>query len=604
MANSRPSRSSPITLAEKNAKTLQGSAPVSNQVKDVVSARAYLEKKGYCTKDQNIHVTLLATIALQLSLEKFDAQDAHNALRALSFLLGVQAENELAERIAEAVLQKVDEGIRQMPAVEALEAAARECGGAATQAKDAFEDFKEDCQDLSRKLSDAAEEVTQAIPTTTDRAHSTDPNQRPTGLGHQQTSYAKVLAQTWTPPSRNMTPPRANNLQILLDQAPGVDSNGLQDLTEKELVAKANMAVVLLANEMEGVPEGVEFLSAIKLQHGGILFKLGTEEGAEWVRRDGKDGFLAKMGGTSVVKERAATVVVPYVPVTFEPEMDGALREVERNSHLKEGSIVKATYIKPKHRRAHGQKVAHAMITFRSLEEANRALRFGMLIEGKQVWGRKKLPQPTRCYKCQAIGVTHMAFECQADHDTCGRCGGNHRATECTATDQTKFKCANCTQTGHGPGDRDCPTMKRAVLELIKRNPVSQLPYFPTSNPETWEQEEQHADIYNDSQNATWVNEDGTYGGGWNEIQGGKARKGTGRLAGGKAGAGGGTTYQVGARGPDRGYQKAGGGRGATRWTGDGMRQTELDMNTLQLPGAENQSSTANGEAESTPNHV
>lgn len=394
-----------------------------------------------------------------------------------------------------------------------------------------------------------------------------------------------------------------NNLQILLDQVSGAESNGLQDLTEKKLVAKANMVVVLLANETEGVPDGVEFLLAMKLQHGGILFKLETMEGAEWVRGNGKDGFLAKMGGTLVVKERTATVVVPYVPVTFKPEMDGALREVKHNSQLKEGSIVKATYIKPKHRRAQGQKVAHVMITFRNINEANHTLQFRMLIEGKQVWGRKKLPQPTRCYKCQAIGVTHMASDCWADHDTCGQCGGNHRATDCIATDQSKFNCTNCKQTGHGPGDRDCPTTKQAVLKMIQRNPVSQLPYFPTSNSKTWEWEQQ-VDTYNSPQNATCINDDGTYGGGWTEVHGGKGGKGTGRLGGGKAGAGGRTTYQVGARGPDRGYQKAAGGRGATRWTGDGMRQTELNMNTLQLSEADKQSSVANEEAGNTLNHV
>jgi len=206
MANTHPSRSSSTALATKNAKTLQGSAPTTSQVKDMATARTYLELRGYCTKDQNIHITLLATIALQLSLVKFDAQDSHDALWALSFLLGVQDENKLAERIAEAVLQKVDEGIRQMPAVESLEAAARECGGTATQAKEAFEEFKDDCQDLSRKLSDVAEEVAQSIPATIDRG-PTIPGQRPTDSGRPQTSYAQALStQTWTPPTWNRTP--------------------------------------------------------------------------------------------------------------------------------------------------------------------------------------------------------------------------------------------------------------------------------------------------------------------------------------------------------------------------------------------------------------
>ena len=360
-------------------------------------------------------------------------------------------------------------------------------------------------------------------------------------------------------------------------------------MSEKELIAKANMALAMLAAEVEGVPEDGEFVGASKLQHGGILFRMNSEEGAEWVRKEGRDGFLAKMGGTSVVKERLATVVVEYVPVTFEPEVEGALREVERVSGLKEGSIMKATYIKPKHRRAPGQKVAFAIFTFRNLDDANHALRYGMFIENKQVWGRKKRLEPRRCYKCQAIGITHMASECKAEHDTCARCGGNHRAATCNATDETKFNCANCEGVGHGPGNRYCPALENAATELLRQNPANQLPYFPTSDPMTWEQVERPVETFSNPQDATWVNNDGTYGGGWSEVRG-KKGKGTGRLVGGLAGeGGGGTTYQVGARGPDRGYQRTEGGGGATRWKGDGMRQTELQIEKLQLTGEEEQ---------------
>ena len=59
----------------------------ASEIKDATTARQFLEARGYCAKDQHIHVPLLATIALQLSLEKLDAQGAANAFRALSFLI-------------------------------------------------------------------------------------------------------------------------------------------------------------------------------------------------------------------------------------------------------------------------------------------------------------------------------------------------------------------------------------------------------------------------------------------------------------------------------------------------------------------------------------
>jgi len=600
MASGRTTCTTAPTVAAKNAKILQGNPVTTSGIRDATTARQFLEVRGYCAKDQRIDVSLLATVALQLSLEKFNAQGAHDVLRALSFLLEIQYKNDLTKRIAESVLQKVDEGVKQIPAVEALEAAATECGDAARKAKVALVEFKDDCQDLSRKLSEAADEISLAIPAAVEEANSIERNSRPTGPSR---NYANAVAQPWTqgPIQRNMMTPQMRNQQILVDQAPGVTSNGLQDMSEKELVSKANMALAMLAAEVEGVPEEGEFVGATKLQHGGILFRMNSEEGAEWIRKEGKEGFLAKMGGTSVVKERTATVVVEYVPVTFEPEVEGALREVEQVSGLKEGSIVRATYIKPKHRRAPGQKVAFAIFTFHYLDDANHVLCHGMLIENKQVWGHKKYPEPRRCYKCQAIGVTHIASECKAEHDTCARCGGNHRASVCNVTDESKFNCVNCEGLGHGPGNRYCPAMEKAAMELLRQSPTNRLQYFVTNDPMTWEQDEHPVELYSNPQDATWVNSDGTYGGGWTEVRG-KKGKGTGRLAGGLVGEGGGKTYQVGARGPDNGYKRVG-GRGATRWEGDGMRQTELQMANMELPGGGEQANAmSSGDNNPKPN--
>ena len=582
----------PSPAAVRNLKALDGTPATSSLVKDAQTARTYLEKRCYCAKDQQIHVALLATIALQMSTTKLDAQEVQDSFRALSLLLDIQTENEMVQRIADAVLKKVEEGVKQVPAVEALEAAARECGGAAEKAKLAFEEFKEDCGDLSRKLSDAAEEVTRAIPAAIEEASATDRTPGYHDQGPQQPrSYANaVTSQPWVP-TQGARPSRVKKLQILVDCAAGAQSNGLHELAEKEIIAKANMALVLIAEAGGDVPEGAEFMAVSKLQHGGVLFRMSGEKGAEWVRGEGKEKFLEKMGGTLVVKERTATVVMEYVPVTFEPEEE-ALRRIEQASQLQKNSIIKATYIKPKHRRATGQKVAFAMFTFRSSDEANLALQNGMIIEGKQVWGRRRRPEPKRCFKCQAIGVTHMASECHADHDTCARCGQNHRASNCTATDEATFKCTNCEALGHGPGSRDCPAFKAATIDLMQQKPTSRLPYFPTDDPETWVEQEWLPHIAN-PQDATWMNRDGTYGGGWSEVRG-RNGKGTGRLVGGEVGAGGGKTYQVGASGPDRGYQRSGGGRGGRRWEGDGMRQTELTMTNLQLNGESNQTNAVN----------
>jgi len=208
MASTWPSRGTLAVLAIKNAKILQGNMAAASEIKDATTARQFLEAQGYCGKDQHIHVPLLATITLQLSLKKLDAQGAANVFRALSFLMEIQLESDLTKRITESVLQRIDEGIKQIPAIEALKAAATECGDAACKVKVALEEFKDDCQDLSWKLSKAANKVALAIPAAIEEVNSTKHNSRPIGLPQ---TYANVVTQPWTSPMRNMTTPQTRN---------------------------------------------------------------------------------------------------------------------------------------------------------------------------------------------------------------------------------------------------------------------------------------------------------------------------------------------------------------------------------------------------------
>ncbi|KAF8801099.1 hypothetical protein BYT27DRAFT_7010271, partial [Phlegmacium glaucopus] len=111
--------------------------------------------------------------------------------------------------------------------------------------------------------------------------------------------------------------------QILLDIAPGILTNGMTDLSEMEIVAKANMGLKLMITdgderEMER-PEGTTFVGARKLRYGGVLLQMSTKAAAEWLKsRETRDRFLAQMGGTSVVKDRAIQTVVEYIPTSFD----------------------------------------------------------------------------------------------------------------------------------------------------------------------------------------------------------------------------------------------------------------------------------------------
>ncbi|KAJ6491449.1 hypothetical protein C8R47DRAFT_918593, partial [Mycena vitilis] len=199
--------------------------------------------------------------------------------------------------------------------------------------------------------------------------------------------------------------------------------------------------------------------------------------------------FLDAMGGTSVYKERLTNVVAQFVPVTFDPELEGALRVIEADANYTRGALKKARWIKPIHRRRVGQQVAHAVFGFSDDTAANSFLMHGCYVDGRLVFGHKLVTEPIRCMKCQKMG--HIAAACPAQNDVCARCAGEHRTAECEATDEERA-CANCRAAerayqGHGAADRSCPVFQDKLQFALERNPEAKYPYFlKADDPTTW----------------------------------------------------------------------------------------------------------------------
>lgn len=124
------------------------------------------------------------------------------------------------------------------------------------------------------------------------------------------------------------------------------------------------------------------------------------------------------------IKTRTYPAIVQFVPLTFDPDNDNELRDIENTSELSEQAIVKARYVKPKEQRAPNQITGHVIINFNSPEQANHAIVHGLVICQKRVEVERCKKEPTRCLKCQ--GYDHMAHECISSHNTCGTCGHHH----------------------------------------------------------------------------------------------------------------------------------------------------------------------------------
>lgn len=73
--------------------------------------------------------------------------------------------------------------------------------------------------------------------------------------------------------------------KIRLVKATGMEGVGLSELTEKELVEKANIALAMMENVGEVMPDGIRFAGAFKEREaGGVTFELNSSEAGVWLK--------------------------------------------------------------------------------------------------------------------------------------------------------------------------------------------------------------------------------------------------------------------------------------------------------------------------------
>lgn len=265
------------------------------------------------------------------------------------------------------------------------------------------------------------------------------------------------------------------------------DSPSVIELTEKEIVTKANLALEP-SDEEDPRPGDMTCLSVRRARDTLIILELDRPESVNWLRNPrNKSSFLKRFGTNATFLERSWKVLAEFVPITLDNENPAAIHNIEQNSHIEQASIRWINWIRNPNYRKKAQKVAHAIIAFDCAENANDAIRHGLNIEGRKVCTHRQHPEPTRCYKCQILG-RHFAKQCTAHTDTCGTCGDkSHTTKECTVTDPAKRYCVNCETHGHASWDRNCATFATAKKKMIGRNKEASYKYFPIADdPTSW----------------------------------------------------------------------------------------------------------------------
>lgn len=294
-------------------------------------------------------------------------------------------------------------------------------------------------------------------------------------------------------PSSQLAGEQVNARQklVYVDLQDTTKAEEIRQLTEEDLVKKANITLVLMGIFALDRPQGTAFMAAKKQKNGGILFELNSVESAKWLKAaDTRVHFSYAFDEGATVQGSAYPCLLKFVPVAYQTNNRDEREEVEAAARLPLGTLSDTRWMKPPGRRELSQKYAHLIVRFPSPETANAAIRHGLYIRGAKVKSVQLFPEPLRCHKC-SLYANHKAADCQSK-EQCGKCGREHKTQLCTARLAEDLYCVNCKQRGHGAVSRDCPTYWLKKKRMDSRNPATRFKYVVIStDPSSWEPAEE-----------------------------------------------------------------------------------------------------------------
>ena len=143
---------------------------------------------------------------------------------------------------------------------------------------------------------------------------------------YPRTYAAAVQTQIPTAHAMVVSKGETSDKQILIQKDPNTTDNALDNLTERDLVTKANTAIDLMGIEATDAPTGIVFVGVKKLRNSNVLYQFNTKDAAIWFNQPGvQHAFLTKYRGTSNIENKLFYIVAEFVPTTF---------NVEQNQHM------------------------------------------------------------------------------------------------------------------------------------------------------------------------------------------------------------------------------------------------------------------------------
>src|SRR5271155_67219 len=281
--------------------------------------------------------------------------------------------------------------------------------------------------------------------------------------------------------------------QILIEGIEGTQGE-TNVLTPKLLVAKANLAIDLMANldpdSVANKPKDAKIVSAKVLSNKGVVFEAANEETATWLKTERRaKAFTASIGSQANLKKRTFHTVIEFVLTSLNDQLSSLLQSIETDNSLDNNSIISARWMRVPGNWREDQKSAHAILTTDSLSTANSILKNGIVIEGSRLQARKLEEEPKRCFKCQKFSTKHMAANCSEIANWCPNCAGPQSADECRVKNRNGYACIGCRSKKlpdhHAAWDRRCPSYVEEKAKIQDRHLEYNYKYYLSDKPWT-----------------------------------------------------------------------------------------------------------------------
>ena len=316
---------------------------VISTVHNVATTKEYLERKCLVITGEKYSPTNLSMALLHLSQTSALSKVLVDGLRAIAFVLEDMVTDQIVEKVTNAVIDQLTTVTANLESTTTdLKQTTDNLHGAAVSITRTVDKFTENSTSLLDYLTSIASDVAKAAEDLESvRQPPNSPPMPPSSLPSTLT-YA-VAAGIHLHPSHATTLAQGDacSCQVLVDKAPGAGASGLEKLSENELVEKAKLAYGQLV-QMNGEAETqINFVGARKLRNGGVIYELGSVEAVQWIKsQTNMTNFLQVFSATSVIKQRAYSIIVEYISLTFEPTNRDQLAEIEKVNSLNRNKIL------------------------------------------------------------------------------------------------------------------------------------------------------------------------------------------------------------------------------------------------------------------------